>query len=157
MPTEHRYTHVLTWTGSADGPTGDYASYSRRFRAVFPGSAKPPIDGSADPTWRGDPALHNPEDLLLLALSSCHMLSLLAHATKRRILVTGYTDQPEGVMSHVGHGYQFTRVILRPRITLSPGSPADHTAALPALHGLAHHDCFIARSVNFPVIVEPAD
>src|SRR6478672_8366375 len=73
---EHRYAASLTWTGADAGPTTSYQSYSRAWRIAFAG--KPVLEGSADPTFRGDPALHNPEELLLAALATCHMLSYLA-------------------------------------------------------------------------------
>src|SRR3546814_10053897 len=75
---DHHYEMQVTWTGAAAGGTTDYKTYSREYRADFPG--KPSITGSSDPAFRGDPGLHNPEDMLVLALSSCHMLSYLALA-----------------------------------------------------------------------------
>ena len=65
---DHHYAVRVTWTGAAEGGTRDYKSYSREYRADFDG--KPSISGSADPAFGGDPALHNPEDMLVLALSS---------------------------------------------------------------------------------------
>ena len=143
---DHHYQAKLTWTGAAAGPTSDYKSYSREYRVVFEG--KPPMTGSADPAFRGDPALHNPEDLLLVALSSCHMLSYLALAALEGLQVVAYEDQASGTMQQQGRGGRFTEVMLRPQVLLAPGSDL---ARAEALHEAAHATCFIANSVNFPV------
>ena len=63
MAHTHSYTAKVTWTGAAQGPTANYQSYSREYLVEVPG--KPALRGSADATFRGDPALHNPEDLLV--------------------------------------------------------------------------------------------
>jgi len=142
----HSYAATLTWTGAAGGGTRDYKSYSREYRVEFDG--KPAMTGSADPAFRGDPGLHNPEDLLMVALSSCHMLSYLALAALEGLVVTAYEDAASGTMQQEGRGGRFTEVVLRPRVTLAPGS--DLTRA-ESLHEDAHKTCFIANSVNFPV------
>ena len=147
MRGEHRYTASLSWTGASAGPTTSYQSYSRAWRMEFAG--KPALDGSADPTFRGDPALHNPEELLLAALTSCHMLSYLALCSLKGIAVTAYRDKPEGTMQRGADGRtRFVSVKLRPEVTIA--DPAKRDAAL-ALHQGAHAECFIANSVNFPV------
>ncbi len=142
----HHYQTRLTWTGAAAGGTESYQGYSREYRADFDG--KPSITGSADPAFKGDPALHNPEDLLVLALSSCHMLSFLALASLEDLVVTAYEDEASGTMQQEGRGGRFTEVVLRPRVTLAPGSDP---ARAEGLHEAAHKTCFIANSVNFPV------
>jgi organic hydroperoxide reductase OsmC/OhrA len=143
---EHHYEMQVTWTGATAGGTRDYKTYSREYRADFPG--KPSVTGSADAAFRGDPNLHNPEDMLVLALSACHMLSYLALAALEGLEVTGYEDSARGTMQQEGRGGRFTEVVLRPRVTVAPGS--DPTRA-EALHEEAHQTCFIANSVNFPV------
>lgn len=146
----HAYNATITWTGAAQGPTLSYASYTREFRAEIAG--KVALMGSADPGFKGDPALHNPEDLLLISLSSCHMLTYLAQAALKKLVVVAYEDSASGTMVvDKGHG-QFTEVVLRPVVTIAKGSDA---AAALALHENAHDGCFIARSVNFPVRHEP--
>ncbi len=146
MPRTHDYAVHLTWTGSADGPARDYASYSRTYALAIAG--KPTLEASADPLFRGDAALHNPEDLLVGALAGCHMLTYLAHCVRAKITVTAYEDAASGTMVLEGGGGRFTEVTLRPRVTVA--ADADVEKAL-ALHEKAHHDCFIAASVNFPV------
>jgi len=143
---EHHYTLHLSWTGATSGGTRDYKTYSREYRADFPG--KPSVTGSADPAFRGDPALHNPEDMLVLALSSCHMLSYLALAALEGLEVLAYEDEAQGTMQQEGRGGHFTEVVLRPRVTVAAGSDLSRAEAL---HEEAHKTCFIANSVNFPV------
>jgi organic hydroperoxide reductase OsmC/OhrA len=91
--------------------------------------------------------------LLVASLSTCHKLWYLHLAAERGIVVTAYTDQAEGVMEEQPDGSgRFTRVVLRPTITVSSGSDTERANAL---HHLAHAKCFIANSVNFPVSCEP--
>jgi len=125
---------------------------------------KPPILGSADPAFRGDPARHNPEELLVAALAQCHMLWFLHLAAASGVAVVGYADHASGTMrvAAAGHG-AFTEVVLRPQVTVRPGGAVadDEDAAgldaqLADLHRRAHEHCFIARSVTFPVRTEPA-
>jgi organic hydroperoxide reductase OsmC/OhrA len=146
MSLEHDYRAHLVWTGATQGPTTSYDSYSREYRVEIAG--KPPLTGSADKTFRGDPSLHNPEDLLVVALSSCHMLSYLALCARARLPVVSYEDAASGTMVTQGGGGRFTEVVLRPRVVVAPGSDL-HKAH--QLHEQAHASCFIANSVNFPV------
>jgi len=146
----HRYAAHVAWTGAAGGPTSSYAAYSRTYRVEFEG--KPPIDGSADATFRGDPALHNPEELLLAALASCHLLSYLALCALAGIEVVAYADDAEATMEETAGAGRFTHAVLRPRVTVA-GGDLEHALAL---HEQAHAQCFIAASVNFPVEVRPA-
>ena len=151
MARTHDYHARLTWTGAAHGATTSYAAYSREH--VVEVAGKPPLRGSADPTFRGDAALHNPEDLLLAALSACHLLSYLALAARGGVHVLAYEDDARGTMAFEGGGGRFTEVVLRPRVTVAAGSDA---ALAQRLHDTAHEQCFIAASVNFPVRHEPA-
>lgn len=142
----HAYAVHLTWTGGAQGPAQDYVSYSRTYALAFEG--KPTLEASADPLFRGDTALHNPEDLLVGALAGCHMLTYLAHCVRAKIAVIAYEDAASGTMVLEGGGGRFTEVILHPRVTVAAGT---NVAKALALHEAAHHDCFIAASMNFPV------
>ncbi|MGF1610332.1 MAG: OsmC family protein [Kiloniellales bacterium] len=146
MARDHHYEIALTWSGAAAGPTGDYKSYSREYR--FSADGKPEQTGSADPAFRGDPALYNPEELLVAALSSCHMLSYLALCALQGIAVVAYEDSASGTMTETGGAGRFTEVVLRPRVTIARGGDL---AKAEALHVKAHEICFIAASVNFPV------
>ena len=150
MAGPHTYRMHLTWSGAGRGTTASYDSYSREYRIDTEGKA--PLVGSADPMFRGDPTLWNPEELLVASLSSCHMLSYLAQAARRGLVVVAYEDAASGTMTLAGGGGRFTEVVLRPRVTVEAG--ADEALAA-RLHDQAHHDCFIASSVNFPVRHEP--
>lgn len=147
---EHTYALDLTWTGNlGDGTTG-YRSYSRDVLAAS--SGKPDLLLSADRPFRGDPARWNPEELLLAALSECHLLSFLHVAVLHGVVVTSYTDAPVGTMVQEGIGGRFTEVVLRPTVTVADAGVVD---LLPQLHEEASAACFIAASVNFPVRHEP--
>lgn len=147
----HDYKATLEWTGAAAGPTLDYKTYSREHRVTIPG--KPPFLASSDPAFRGDPNLYNPEDLLVVALSSCHMLSYLALCAGAKVPVVGYSDEATGFMDMVDGKIRFVEVVLHSRVTIARG--ADRDQAL-RQHEKAHALCFIANSVNFPVRNEPS-
>jgi organic hydroperoxide reductase OsmC/OhrA len=145
----HTYKTHVDWTGGAKGPTSSYAAYSREYRTEFEG--KPALVGSADPAFRGDPALYNPEELLVAALSSCHLLSYLALCALAKIEVVAYTDDAVGTMEESAGAGRFVRAVLRPHVTIASGD----LEKARDLHHAAHDQCFIAASVNFPVEVEP--
>jgi organic hydroperoxide reductase OsmC/OhrA len=147
----HHYVVETHWTGDRGTGTSGYAAFGREHVVKIAG--KPDIAGSSDPAFRGDPARHNPEDLLVASLSACHMLWYLALCAKAGIVVSAYSDRAEGTMAEEADGGgRFTQVVLRPEATLAQG--ADVSVAR-ALHDDAHRLCFVARSVNFPVICEP--
>lgn len=148
---QHIYSCSVAWTGNTGSGTSRYNSYSRDYTVTS--SGKPEIAGSSDPAFRGDPKRYNPEDLLVVALSSCHMLSYLHLAAVGGVIVTAYVDDAGGVMTQDAKGSgAFTRVTLRPRVTIAAGSDP---AKARELHHAAHEVCFIANSVNFPVDCEP--
>lgn len=153
MDKTHRYQLTLVWTGNLGSGTSGYKDYGRSHRISAPG--KPEMEGSADPVFRGDPAYYNPEELLVAALSACHMLWFLHLCSEAGVVVKDYTDQPEGWMQEESDGSgRFTGVVLRPSVRLANQELKDR---LNALHAQAHAMCFIARSVNFPVHVLPAE
>jgi organic hydroperoxide reductase OsmC/OhrA len=147
----HIYESRVVWTGNRGQGTAGYRAYDRNWSVAVPG--KPEIPCSNDPLLGGDPALMNPEDLLLSALSSCHMLWYLHLAAVAGIVVTAYEDRPEGLgeTAPTGAG-RFLSARLRPQITVAPGTDLARAAAL---HDEIHNYCFIARSLNFPVTIEP--
>lgn len=151
MTKRHEYRVRVTWTGNEGAGTATYRGYSRAHRISAAG--KPDIEGSSDPSFRGDPARWNPEELLVASLSACHKLWYLGLCAKHGVTVLAYEDDAEGSMAEEANGAgQFTSVVLRPRITLAAGSDL---ATAEALHHTAHQMCFIARSVNFPVEHHP--
>ncbi len=147
----HTYEATVRWTGAGTLGTSSYTAYSRDHEILVPG--KPPLLGSSDPGFRGDPARWSPEELLVGALAQCHMLWFLHLAARAGVVVSAYVDEPVGTMrvEAAGHG-QFTTVVLRPRVTVRT---AVDDADLAAVHRSAGEHCFIKRSVNFPVRTEP--
>ena len=156
----HSYTADVVWTGAGEAGTVSYTAYSRDHEVRI--GTKPPLPGSADPAFRGDPDRYSPEELLVAALAQCHMLWFLHLASADGVVVVGYTDRATGTMRVEGAGHgQFREVVLRPCVTVAadddvaPGTPVTD-ARLAALHARAHEHCFIARSVNCPVRLDPA-
>lgn len=146
----HHYHVDVEWTGNRGSGTDGYRNYGREHVIRIDG--KPELAGSSDPMFRGDAARHNPEDLLVAALSTCHMLAYLHMATIAGVVVTAYTDAAEGTLVIEGNSGHFTEVVLHPVATITAASdPAKAEAA----HADAHHACFIANSVNFPVRCKP--
>jgi len=144
----HSYRASLEWS-DPDG-TERTSAHSRNHIIRIPG--KPDLLASSDPAFRGDPARHNPEDLLVASLASCHMLWYLGLCARAGIAVTRYIDEAEGTMiEDAAKGGRFARVTLRPRVTIKAGD-LDKARDL---HREAHGQCFIANSVNFPVDCEP--
>lgn len=148
----HEYAVTVTWTGNRGTGTTGYKDYSRAFELEAEG--KHGIAGSSDPVFRGDDGRWNPEQLLVGSLSACHKLWVLHLAAVAGIVITAYVDHAEGTMRTTPGAETgcFERVILRPEITVTA---ALDPAQIQALHEDAHRRCFIANSVNFPVLVEP--
>lgn len=149
---EHAYAARLVWDGNTGRGTSGYSAYGREHRVLIDG--KPELALTADPSFRGDPHRHNPEDLLLAALSSCHMLSYLALCARQGVSVVAYQDDARGTLRlDAGGGGRFTEVTLRPQVVIA----ADGDVALAtALHDRAHALCFIASSCGFPVHHQPS-
>lgn len=143
---EHKIS--LSWK-KGDGPF-TYETYTRNHQITFKG--REAYTFSAAPIYRGDAAKGDPEDLLVAALSSCHMLSFLAVAARKKITVLSYEDDAVGFLEKEGGRLWITRTILRPKVTFETApSPAE----LAEMHHLAHEQCFIANSVKTQVTVEP--
>jgi organic hydroperoxide reductase OsmC/OhrA len=152
MAKQHTYQTTTVWTGNTGRGTADYRAFSRDHE--ISGTQKTaPILGSSDPAFRGDRARYNPEELLVASLSTCHMLWVLHVCADAGIVVTEYRDEAAGTMAETDDGAgQFTVVVLRPRMTITDAGRVNEARAL---HARAHHMCFVARSVNFPVELEP--
>ncbi|MCX7286100.1 MAG: OsmC family protein [Rhodobacterales bacterium] len=149
MP-NHDYTTRILWTGNRGEGTAHYKAYDRTWDIAVPGRAV--VHCSNDPLLGGDPGKMNPEDLLLSALSACHMLWFLHYASDAGVVVTSYSDCPVGV-GEVGRGGagRFVNATLRPHVVVKAGTDV---AVAEAIHHRIHEVCFIARSVNFPVDCE---
>jgi organic hydroperoxide reductase OsmC/OhrA len=139
----------LDWSGAAKGATLDAASYSRDLDVKL---GAIPLPMSAAPGFRGDAARANPEQLFVASLSACQALTYLFLAAKHGVAVTAYSDDAEGRLGLVDGRMRVSRVVLRPRITLS--DPASEPKARELVEK-AHHDCFIANSTTTPVTLEP--
>jgi len=151
MNSQHTYQLTLIWTGNKGTGTDSYRSYERSH--VISIENKPDLFLSADPAYRGDSTLYNPEELLLASLSGCHMLWFLHLCSDNGIVVTNYLDHPIGHMQLTPDGGgKFTEVTLQPEVTVSHKSMLNQ---LDELHKLANQRCFIANSVNFPVHHRP--
>ncbi|WP_110183002.1 OsmC family protein [Nocardioides solisilvae] len=148
----HTYELSLRWTGNRGPGTSGYRDYGRDVEARSHAGEKPALLLSADKPFRGDPDRWNPEELLVAALSECHLLSFLHVAVTHGVTVTAYEDAPLGTMEQEGIGGRFTRVLLRPTVTVAE---AAHVDLVPRLHHEAGQACFIAASVAFPVEHEP--
>ncbi|GAA2005025.1 OsmC family protein [Microbacterium ulmi] len=147
---EHHYALTTTWTGDRGTGTSGYRDYDRAGTIEIEG--KPTLLASSDKPFRGDPTRWNPEDLLVAALSECHLLSYLHACVQAGVVVVAYRDEASGVMVEDGRGGgAFREVVLRPRVTVADASMTD---AATAAHEQAHEWCFIANSVNFPVRVD---
>jgi len=131
-----------------------YNDYPRNHAIAFK-NGQERLTASAAPAYKGDATKADPEDLLVASLSSCHMLSFLAIASKKKVTVTSYEDDAVGFLENdssngKGGTLWITRVILRPRVVCDADA-----ATLAEIHHLAHQACFIANSVKTDVRVEP--
>ena len=147
----HSYDVTVAWTGNQGAGTSHYRAYTRNHTVTTDG--RPELLGSADPTFHGDRTRWNPEQLLLAALSQCHLLSYLHVCVNDGVVVTDYVDEATGSMTTEPDGSgRFTGVLLRPRVTVAE---VRMVAAAEKAHHRAHQLCFIANSVSFPVRHEP--
>jgi organic hydroperoxide reductase OsmC/OhrA len=163
---DHTYATLLEWSGST---ARGYRSYPRRHRAT----ARPTAPGltatrltvassgddprswvalSADAAFRGDAELLNPEQLLVMAASSCQLLSFLAVAARHGLDVVGYTDSAVGTMPTRDTPLRLTRIELAPVIRVAPGTDPDLVRTLVER---AHDECYVARSLTSDVVVRP--
>lgn len=151
MAQTQQFDAAIEWTGNRGSGTSAYRAYDRNWVLAMEG--KPIVHCSNDPVLGGDPAMHNPEDLLLAAVSSCHMLWYLHLCSVAGVAVTAYRDEPMGLAQTAPDGAgQFEAITLRPKIMITAESDPDKAESL---HGEIHKYCLIARSLRFPVTCEP--
>lgn len=147
----NQYTVNVKWAGNTGNGTSDYRSYSRDH--VVSVANKDDIKGSSDPAFRGNKTRHNPEELLVASLSSCHMLWYLHLCSQAGVVVADYTDHATGIMEQDPNGGgRFVGVTLNPMVTVTE---AGMIPKANQLHKRANELCFIASSVNFPVEHNP--
>ena len=148
----HGFRITSRWTGNLGSGTSAYTAYSRAHECTGEGKSAP-IPGSSDPAFCGDPARYSPEELLVAAVSNCHMLWVLHLCADAGIVVTEYADEAWGEMvEHADGSGEMTRVVLRPRMRITDSGRASE---VPAMHDRAYALCCMARSVRFPVRHEP--
>jgi organic hydroperoxide reductase OsmC/OhrA len=143
----HRYRAHVRWSGSTDL---GYEAYDRAHEATAP-----PAEQTVRLTTgesHGDPRLPNPEQLLVMAASSCQLLWFLHLAAKARIDVVEYEDEAEGVMPERDQPMRLTRITLRPRIVVNGEASKDRVLKLVQV---AHEQCYIANSLRTDVVLEP--
>lgn len=151
MEQAHQYSLQVKWTGNTGNGTSNYRAYERAHIVFIEG--KPVLDCSSDAAFRGDKTKYTPEELLVASISGCHMLWYLHLCSEAAVVVTDYLDYPTGIMAQTanGGGY-FTEVTLRPIVTVTERLMVDKAIEL---HKKANELCFIAKSVNFPVLHRP--
>lgn len=145
---DHHYQTHLVWEGSTGA---GYRAYSRNHQAVAP-PATSEVSLSADPHFRGDPDLTNPEQLLVMAASSCQLLSFLAVAARHGVDVISYEDEAEGLMPSGETPMRITQISLSPQVVVAAGTDIDQIERL--VH-MAHEQCYIANSLTASVKVHP--
>lgn len=139
----------ITWQRTSQDYT--YQTYNRAHDWRFTAATVP---ASATKEYRGDPDRVNPEEALVAALSSCHMLTFLAIAAKKKLSLDSYVDDAVGFMEKNEAGrLAITRVTLRPKIVWTAGVTVSD-ADLETMHHQAHEGCFIANSVTTKITVE---
>jgi organic hydroperoxide reductase OsmC/OhrA len=145
--------HTVTVDWKRETPDFAYESYNRDHDWTFDAGIR--VRASASPAYLGSESCVDPEEVFVASLSSCHMLSFLAIACKKRHVVDSYRDQAVGVLGKDAAGNMaMTRVTLRPEVAFGgekPPSPEE----VRQLHERAHHACFIANSVKTEVVVQP--
>jgi len=147
----HRYAARTAWSGST---AAGYDAYTRAHEATCPPAAREqPLALSGDPAFGGDPSRPNPEQLLVLAASSCQLLSFLAVAARARVDVVAYEDDAEGEMPEHEHPLRIARITLKPTITVAGRAPDD--ARLRQLVETAHRHCFVANSLTSEIVLAP--
>lgn len=151
MTGQHKYNLNVKWTGNKGQGTIDYRSYERSHTVSIDNKAN--ILCSSDPAFRGDKTKHNPEELFVASIATCHMLWYLHLCADAGIVVIDYTDNAEGIMKETEDGGgHFTEVTLNPIVIVADNSMINKANEL---HNKAHKLCFIANSCNFPIYHKP--
>jgi organic hydroperoxide reductase OsmC/OhrA len=144
----HRYRARLRWTGSTGA---GWEGYDRAHEV-----AAPPAEQTVGLTTgerHGDPKLLNPEQLLVMAASSCQLLWFLHLAAKARLDVVEYEDEADAEMPEDRQPMRITRITLRPRIVVNGEAGEERVLKLMQL---AHEHCYISNSLRTDVLLEPA-
>ncbi len=151
MPKQHHYKLITTWTGNTGTGTSNYRSYERS--VTISAENKVDILATSDTAFNSDNSKHNPEELLLASISSCHLLWYLHLCSEAGVIVTDYFDKATGTMIETANGGgHFTEVVLFPTVVVMDDSMVEKAIAL---HHKANKLCYIANSCNFPILHKP--
>ena len=151
----HKYEATISWQRGEQKFSDN--RYSRAHEWIFDGGAHVPASSSplSVPLPMSVAANVDPEEALVAATSSCHMLFFLSFAGKAGFVVDSYLDQAVGIMEKNAEGkVAITRITLRPKITFA-GASQPSAIQLDALHHDSHTHCYIANSIKADVVVEP--
>ena len=147
-----RHAASVAWSRAT--PDFAYDTFDRSHTVTFASGHAVPGSSAAD--YKGDAARVNPEEQLVGALAACHMLTFLAIAARKRLVVDAYEDGAEGFLERNEAGrLAVTRAVLHPKVRFAPGTEVD-AETLAKMHESAHANCFIAQSIKTAVTVEPA-
>ena len=151
MNTQHNYKLAVKWTGNQGSGTSNYNEFERSYAIQI--ENKIVINGSSDPEFRGDRTKHNPEELLLAATSSCHMLWYLHFCSENKIIVVDYIDNATAILQETENGNgKFSSITLNPIVTVTEKAMIEQATEL---HKKANEFCFVANSLNFKVEHQP--
>jgi organic hydroperoxide reductase OsmC/OhrA len=150
MSEVHTFSSSLQWTRTT--ASFSYDDYNRSHELMTGSGVS--VAATSAPAFRGSASRANPEELLLASLSSCHMLTFLALAAKKRFVIDSYTDDAMAFMEPRADGkLAVTRATLKPKVSFS-GERQPTEADVTAMHEKSHANCFIANSVTTVVTIE---
>lgn len=153
----HKYVATITWQRNGEAFTDN--RYTRAHEWKFDGGITLPASSSPQvvPLPMSSASAVDPEEALVAAASSCHMLSFLYVAAREGYVVDSYTDEAYGLLERIERRKMaVTRIFLRPRIAFS-GEKLPTPEELAHLHHLAHEECYIANSLKAEIVVETAE
>jgi organic hydroperoxide reductase OsmC/OhrA len=154
MSDAHVFEITLTYPANTAQATPPDANFSRN--NMMKSAGKHDVAASSPAAFGGDDTRYNPEELMLMSLSECHMLTYLAIAAKKQMKIVRYEDRATGQLGIGEFGVagktSMQKVTLHPRVTVAKGTNLDDARAM---HVKAHANCFMANSVNFPITTEP--
>jgi acyl carrier protein len=140
----HRFEAALSWVRG--GEPGTASNHTATF------AGRPPLPLSAPPQFAGDAARLSPEELFMVSVASCQLLTYLALAARAGVVVVRYDDRPAGTLARVERRMRMTEVTLRPRIVLAAGGDVVKARGLV---DAAHDACFVANSITARVVLAP--
>ena len=147
MGFKHVFKAKLDWLFSKK----EAATYTKSHTITI--DCKAVLNVLAAKAFKGDPALYNPEDLLLSSVVSCHMMSYLYVCKQNDIDVVSYTDEAEATLEVLDDGSgRFTAIKLNPKVRITNKEKIEEALNL---HKKANQLCFIANSCNFPIMHFP--